>query len=128
MQDLLPDLLLFVGRVRDMAPEEIRDALEGTGLPVCVAASSEEARAVLRFLPVKMMVVGLDDEEDTWRLIRLGRTSGRDIPVAAASGLLVRSRVLAALRRGARTFLSSGFSAADVERKLGPLLADQPAT
>ena len=54
--------------------------------------------------------------------------SGREIPVAAASGLLVRSRVLAALRRGATTFLSAGFSAADVERKIGPLLADQPAT
>ncbi len=128
MHELAPDLLLFVGRVRDMDPEEIREALEGTGLPVCIANSSEEARAVLRFMSVKVMVVGLDDEEDTWRLIRLGRASGREIPVAAASGLLVRSRVLAALRRGATTFLSAGFSAADVERKIGPLLADQPAT
>ena len=123
MQDLLPDLLLFVGRVQDMTPEEVRQALEGTGLPVCAAASVEEARAVLRFLPVKLMVVGLDDEEDTWRLIRLGRGSGRDIPVACASGIPTRSRVLAALRRGARTFLASRFSAADVQKKLSPLVA-----
>jgi DNA-binding NtrC family response regulator len=123
MQELLPDVLLFVGRVRDMAPDEIREALEGTGLPVCIAADVDEARAVLRFQQVKLMVVGLDDEENTWPLIRLGRGTKRNIPVACASGVLIRSRVLAALRRGAKTFLGSKFSAEDAQRKLAPLLA-----
>ena len=123
MQELMPDLLLFVGRVRDMAPDEIREALEGTGLPVCIAADVEEAREALRFLPVKMMVVGLDAEENTWPLIRLGRDKRRDIPVVCASGVLVRSRVMAAVRRGAKTFLGSKFSAEDAQKKLAPLLA-----
>jgi len=123
VKELLPDLLLFVGRVRDMTSGEIHEALEEAGLSVRMAANCEEALAAMRFLPVKLVVVGLDDEEDTWPMIRVGRDLGRDVPVACASGVLTRSRVLAALRRGAHTFLASRFTSDDVHRKLAPLLA-----
>ena len=127
MKELLPDLLLFVGHVRDMTTVEILEALEEAGLSVRMAASCEEALTAMRFLPVKLVVVGLDDEEDTWRMIRVGRDLGREVPVACVSGVPTRSRVLAALRRGAHTFLAARFTTDDVRRKLSPLLAEQSA-
>lgn len=121
-KDLLPDLLLFVGEVRGAEIDQVTAALEAVGLPVRVATCRSEARAAIRFLPVQLVVLGLDGSDDTWSFIRYGASVGRDIPVACVSGIVTRSRILAALRRGARTFLSAPFSAEEAEDKLSPLL------
>jgi len=128
MAYLRPDLLLYVGEVEGMTSGQVVTALETVGLPVRVATCLREARAAVRFLPVRLVVIGLDGELDVWQLLRFGPQIGRDVPVVCASGRVVRSRVLAALRRGARTVLVSPFTADEVRSKLEPVLAgDEPA-
>jgi len=124
LDDLSADLLLFVGDVRGMDSDTVRRALEGAGLPVHIAPSVEEARATLRFLPVRMVVIGLDGEQDTWPMIRYGEQLGRVIPSICTSGVPVRARIVAALRRGAATFLVAPFTADEVRTRLAPLLGN----
>ena len=125
--DLSPDLLMYVGEVRGMHSGEVSQALEGAGLPVRIIATVEEARATLRFLSVKMVVIGLDGDQDVWPLIRYGRQLGRDIPTICSSSEPVRARIVAALRRGATTFLVAPFTADDIRSKLAPLLGSSGA-
>jgi len=121
-KELLPDVLLFVGEVQGADVQQVTAALEAVGLPVRVAPCRSEARAAIRFLPVRLVVLGLDGSDDAWSFIRYGASVGRPIPVACVSGVVTRSRILAALRRGARTFLAAPFSAEEAEDKLAPLL------
>jgi len=121
-KDLLPDLLLYVGEVKGADSDQVTAALEAVGLPVRVATCRSEARAAIRFLSVRLVVLGLDGADDAWSFIRYGTSVGRAIPVACVSGIVTRSRILAALRRGARTFLAAPFTAEEAEDKLAPLL------
>ncbi len=119
---LCPDLLVYVGRVEGADDVDVIGALAKTGVQVRRARTAEEAAALVRFLPVRLLVVGLDGHEDVWRLIRRTASSERSIPVACLSARATRSRVLGAVRRGARSYLVGPIDADAVTASLTPLL------
>jgi DNA-binding NtrC family response regulator len=124
--ELCPDLIVYVGRVSGAEDDGVLTALAATGVQVRRVESTEEADACVRYLPVRMLVVGLDGEGDHWRLIRKAAACERQIPVVCVSATATRSRVLGAVRRGARSYLVSPLSADQVRASLVPLLADGP--
>jgi DNA-binding NtrC family response regulator len=124
--DLCPDLIVYVGRVKGADEDEVLTSLAATGVQVRRVESTEEADACVRYLPVRMLVVGLDGEGDHWRLIRKAAACDRRIPVVCVSATATRSRVLGAVRRGARSYLVSPLSADQVRAQLVPMLTDTP--
>ena len=101
-------------------------ALAESGVQVRRAETPEEADACVRYLPVKMLVVGLDGDGDHWRLIRRAAASDREIPVVCVSARATRSRVLGAVRRGARGYMVAPLTADHVRNDLAPMLLGGP--
>ena len=123
-RSLGPDLLVFVGSIDGTQDVDVMTALSALGMPVRRVGSTEEARACVRFLSVRMLVVGLDDGQDGWSLIRRTARERGNIPVACLSSAATRSRVLGAVRRGARAFLVPPVDGETIRRVLLPLLND----
>ncbi len=119
---LCPDLLVYAGHVDDVDEDSVVAALTETGVQVRRARTAQEAAALVRFLPVRLLVVGLDGPEDVWRLIRETANGERPIPVACLSATATRSRVLGAVRRGASSYLVGPIDGSAVATSLTPLL------
>ncbi len=119
---LCPDLLLYVGRVEGIGEQDVIGALGGAGMQIRHVRTADEAAACVRFLPVRMLVVGLDGPEDAWRLIRRTADTGREIPIVCLSATATRSRVLGAIRRGAKGYLVAPITEIQCRQALIPLL------
>ena len=119
---LCPDLLVYAGHVDGADEDAVVGALAETGVQVRRARTAEEAAALVRYLPVRLLVVGLDGPEDVWRLIQRTANGERKIPVACLSATATRSRVLGAIRRGARSYLVGPIDGGSVATSLTPLL------
>jgi len=113
------------GTFAGMRAAEVTEALKITGLRVLQAHSFEETLALIRFQPIRLLVLGLDGPKNAWRLLRQIQLLEHPVKVTCVSGHPTRLMVLGSVRRGAHAFMVSPFTEIQVRDTLFTLLEQQ---
>ena len=117
--------VVVAGSFAGMRTSEVVDALKITGVTVLRAHSFEETLALIRFQPIRLLVLGLDGPHDAWRLLRRIQQMNQPVRVACVSGQPTRLKVLGTVRRGAHAFMVSPFTEIQVRDTLFKLMEQQ---